>query len=48
MRRLVTNIPDTLYEQIAKAAAAENRTVSNLVSYLLERAMENRGVKNDK
>lgn len=40
MKRLSASIPDRLYERLEKLADFEGRSVSNLVSYLLEHSVE--------
>lgn len=40
MKRLSASIPDKLYERLEKLADFEGRSVSNLVSYLLEQSVE--------
>lgn len=42
MRRLSATIPDKLYEQLTQIAEIEGRPISNLVSYLLERSLDER------
>ncbi|WP_083468857.1 ribbon-helix-helix domain-containing protein [Nostoc piscinale] len=40
MKRLSASIPDKLYERLERLAESEGRSVSNLVSYLLEYSIE--------
>lgn len=40
MKRLSASIPDKLYDRLEKLAEFEGRSVSNLVSYLLEQSVE--------
>lgn len=40
MKRLSASIPDKLYERLEKLADHEGRSVSNLVSYLLEQSVD--------
>jgi predicted DNA-binding protein len=40
MKRLSASIPDKLYERLEALAADEGRSVSNLVSYLLEHSLD--------
>ncbi|NEQ33989.1 MAG: ribbon-helix-helix protein, CopG family [Leptolyngbya sp. SIO4C5] len=40
MKRLSASIPDRLYERLEKMAEHEGRSVSNLVSYLLEHSLD--------
>ncbi len=48
-QRIFASVPDELGARLEKRAAEEGRSVSNLVSYLLERAMETwEPVKKDK
>ncbi len=42
MKRLSASIPDRLYGQLEILSEKEGRSVSNLVSYLLERAIDDR------
>ena len=39
MKRLSASIPDRLYGQLEKMAEYEGRSISNLVSFLLERSI---------
>ena len=39
MKRLATYLPDPVYEELEQWATAEKRSLSNLVSFLLERAI---------
>lgn len=50
MKRLSASIPDKLYERLEKLAEFEGRSVSNLVSYLLEHSLERKieGYKNER
>lgn len=40
MKRLSASIPDKLYERLERLADHEGRSVSNLVSYLLEHSID--------
>jgi len=40
MKRLSASIPDKLYERLEALAEHEGRSVSNLVSYLLEHGLD--------
>lgn len=40
MKRLSASIPDKLYSRLEKLAEKEGRSVSNLVSYLLEHSID--------
>ena len=40
MKRLSASIPDKLYERLESLAEHEGRSVSNLVSYLLEHGLD--------
>lgn len=40
MKRLSASIPDKLYERLELLAEHEGRSVSNLVSYLLEHSID--------
>lgn len=40
MKRLSASIPDKLYDRLERLAEFEGRSVSNLVSYLLEQSVE--------
>jgi metal-responsive CopG/Arc/MetJ family transcriptional regulator len=42
MKRLSASIPDKLFERLEELADYEGRSVSNLVSYLLERSIDER------
>lgn len=42
MKRLSASIPDRVYEQLEKLAAKDGRSISNLVSYLLEHSIDKR------
>ena len=42
MKRLSASIPDRLFERLEELATYEGRSVSNLVSYLLERSIDER------
>lgn len=42
MKRLSASIPDKLYMQLERLAEDEGRSLSNLVSYLLEQAADDR------
>jgi hypothetical protein len=42
MKRLSASIPDRLFLQLERLASLEGRSVSNLVSYLLERSIDDR------
>jgi metal-responsive CopG/Arc/MetJ family transcriptional regulator len=45
MKRLATSIPDPLFARLEKIAKTENRSLSGLVAYLLERSLEERMAK---
>lgn len=42
MKRLSASIPDRVYDQLEKLAEKDGRSVSNLVSYLLEKSIDRR------
>jgi predicted transcriptional regulator len=42
MKRLSASIPDRVYEQLEKLASKDGRSISNLVSYLLEQSIDKR------
>jgi hypothetical protein len=42
MKRLAAYLPDPVYEQLEQWATQEKRSLSNLVSYLLEKAIDDR------
>jgi hypothetical protein len=45
MKRLGAYIPDPVYEELEKWANQEKRSLSNLVGYLLEKAIDDRRAK---
>jgi metal-responsive CopG/Arc/MetJ family transcriptional regulator len=47
MKRVTASIPDRLYERLQKLAEREGRSMSNLVSYLLERGVDTKDNSND-
>lgn len=42
MKRLATYLPDPVYEELEKWATQEKRSLSNLVAFLLEKAIDDR------
>ena len=42
MKQISASIPDKLYDQLVELSDVEGRSFSNLVSYLLEQAMDDR------
>ena len=42
MKRLSASIPDRVYEQLEKLAVKDGRSISNLVSHLLEQSIDKR------
>jgi hypothetical protein len=42
MKRLAAYLPDPVYESLERWAGEENRSLSNLVGYLLESAVRDR------
>ncbi len=42
MKRLSAYLPDSVYEELEQWATQDKRSLSNLVSYLLEKAIDNR------
>ncbi len=42
MKRLSASIPDRVYDQLEKLAVKDGRSISNLVSYLLEHSIDKR------
>lgn len=42
MKQISASIPDKLYDQLVDLSDVEGRSFSNLVSYLLEQAMDDR------
>lgn len=42
MKRLSASIPDRVYEKLENLAARDGRSISNLVSYLLEQSIDKR------
>lgn len=42
MKRLSAYLPDPVYKELEQWADVESRSLSNLVSYLLERAIDDR------
>lgn len=42
MKRLSAYLPDPVYEELEQWASDEKRSLSNLVSYLLEKALDDR------
>lgn len=48
MKRLSAYLPDPVYEELEQWASDEKRSLSNLVSYLLEKSVEDRRKLNPK
>ena len=42
MKRLATYLPDPVYEELEQWASQEKRSLSNLVAFLLEKAVSDR------
>lgn len=42
MKRIAASVPDQLYRNLESLAESEGRTLSNLISYLLERSLDER------
>lgn len=42
MKRLSAYLPDPVYEELEQWATKEKRSLSNLVAYLLEKALDDR------
>ena len=42
MKRVAASVPDQLYSHLEQLANAEGRSLSNLISYLLERSIDER------
>jgi len=42
MKRIAASVPDQLYRNLESLAESEGRSLSNLISYLLERSLDER------
>jgi metal-responsive CopG/Arc/MetJ family transcriptional regulator len=42
MKRIAASVPDQLYASLDRLAEQEGRSLSNLISYLLERSIDER------
>jgi hypothetical protein len=48
MKRLATYLPDPVYEELEQWASQEKRSLSNLVAFLLEKAVSDRSERQKK